>query len=72
MGEAKRKSGKAIRTVSQAIGVETPSGRIQVKCDANATATPFGQMVFFIEFLMLTGLYTKWIETCPLSYVRPA
>lgn len=28
----------------------------------------FGQMTFFIEFLILTGLYTKWIDTCPLRY----
>ena len=57
MGEAKRKGEKAIRTTSQAIGIETPGGRIQVKWDAKSTATAFGQMAFFIEFLMLTGLY---------------
>ena len=34
MGEAKRKGEKAIRTTSQAIGIETPGGRIQVKWDA--------------------------------------
>lgn len=71
MGEAKRKGEKAIRAMSQAIGVETLGGRIQVKWDAKSTATPFGQMAFFIEFLMLTGLYAKWIETCPLSYSGP-
>ncbi|MDO8811820.1 MAG: hypothetical protein Q7J38_07315 [Gallionella sp.] len=40
MGEAKRNGEKAIRTISQAIGIETPGGRIQVGCDAKSTATP--------------------------------
>ena len=71
MGEAKRKDKKAISTISQAIGVETLGGRIQVKWDTHSPATPFGQMAFFIEFLMLTGLYSKWIETCPFSYTGP-
>ena len=48
MGEAKRKLEMAAREVAQAIGVETMSGRVQVKWDTSSSATPFGQMAFFI------------------------
>lgn len=71
MGEARRKAKKAIREAEESLGVETPSGRLQVHWDGDCDATPLGQMAFFIEFLMLTGLYAKWIDTCPLSYQGP-
>jgi len=68
MGESKRKEKRSITTISEAIGVDTSGGRIQVRWDAEAATTPFGQMVFFIEFLTLTGLLERWIESCPLNY----
>ncbi len=68
MGEAKLKVKRPTEAVSQAIGVETSGGRIQVRWDADAATTPFGQMVFFIEFLNLTGLLERWIASCPLNY----
>src|ERR1035437_3156416 len=71
MGEARRKREMSLKEVAQAIGVETKNGRIQVKLDTSSSATPFGQMVFFIEFLKLTGLYERWIEDCPLRYAGP-
>ena len=71
MGEEKRKTKSALQVVEKAIGVETPGGRIQVRWDGRAAATPFGQMAFFIEFLMLTGLYGRWLESAPLSYTGP-
>ena len=71
MGEAKRKREMPVKEIAQAIGVETMNGRIQVKWDTSSSATPFGQMAFFIEFLKLTGLYERWIEDCPLRYAGP-
>ena len=71
MGEAKRNRKQTQKDVMQAIGVETMGGRIQVQWDETASATPFGQMTFFIEFLKLTGLYEKWIADCPLQYTGP-
>lgn len=68
MGEAKLKLKRTTAAVSQYIGVETSGGRIQVRWDADATTTPFGQMVFFIEFLTLTGMLERWITACPLNY----
>ncbi|MBI5634452.1 MAG: transposase [Nitrospirae bacterium] len=71
MGEAKRRS-RAIQTeVSKAIGVQTAVGKVQVRWDNKAEATPFGQMVFFIEFLTMTGLWNSWVEECPLEYRSP-
>lgn len=70
MGEAKRRRESAVQETVKTI-VETPGGRIQVCWDGKSAGTPFGQMAFFIEFLMLTGLYAKWVETCPLAYQGP-
>lgn len=71
MGEAKRKLEMAVKEIAKAIGVDTMGGRIQVKWDTAGSATPFGQMAFFIEFLRLTGLYERWIDHCPLRYLGP-
>jgi hypothetical protein len=30
-----------------------------------------GQLAYFIEFLNLTGLWSRWQENCPLSYTSP-
>jgi hypothetical protein len=30
-----------------------------------------GQLAYFIEFLTLTGLWSRWQESCPLTYVSP-
>ena len=67
MGEARHKADRAVQETARALHVETPGGRIHVRGDGQSAATPFGPMAFFIEFLMRTGLYAKWIETCPLS-----
>jgi len=51
--------------------VETPGGRIQIQWDYEAKATPSGQLAFFAEFLKTSGVYRKWVESCPLSYSSP-
>ena len=30
-----------------------------------------GQRAYFIEFLMLTGRWSRWLESSPLSYSSP-
>jgi len=30
-----------------------------------------GRLAYFIEFLNLTGLWSRWVEACPLSYASP-
>jgi hypothetical protein len=71
MGEAKRKREMLKTGLAKAVGVETMGGRIQVKWNTSSSATPYGQMAFFIEFLKLTGLYESWQKDCPLNYRGP-
>lgn len=48
--------------------VETPGGRIRIRWDYEASATPNAQLAFFAEFLAAAGVYESWIESCPLQY----
>lgn len=51
--------------------VDTYGGIIRVKWDEEAAVTPFGQLVFFIEFLKTAGLWDSWVGECPVSYKSP-
>ena len=56
----------------QAYGViQSVSGQVQVRWDQGNAATPMGQLAYFIEYLHLTGLWSRWVESCPLSYTSP-
>ncbi|MBU2738782.1 hypothetical protein [Acidithiobacillus concretivorus] len=57
MGEEEKHLQKAIPEAVQAMIVDTLGGRIQVSWDKESAATPFGQLVFFVEFLEVTGLW---------------
>jgi hypothetical protein len=48
--------------------VDTFGGTIHVKWDEVAAVTPFGQMVFFVEFLKTAGLWDAFVKDCPLSW----
>lgn len=41
---------------------------MHVRWDAGAAATPHGQLVFFAEFLATTGVFERWVSSCPLQY----
>jgi hypothetical protein len=71
MGEAKRRGVAAVQEALSAMSVEAIGARIQVHWNQREAATPFGQMAYFAEFLNLTGLYHRWIESCPLRYASP-
>ena len=71
MGEAKKRSAAAVQEVLGGLGVEAIGGRVQVRWNQREAATPFGQMAYFAEFLNLTGLYRRWIESCPLRLASP-
>ena len=71
MGEAKNRKLLAQAEVPEGMAVDTPGGRIQVKWDHTASATPNAQLAFFAEFLDTTGVYASWVQTCPLSYASP-
>jgi len=71
MGEAKLKRKQAEKRLLDCAGVHTPQGKVQVRWDTESSSTPMGQLVYFFEFLNLTGLWDKWRDSCPLHYVSP-
>lgn len=71
MGEAKRRTHTAMSAITQAVGIEAPNGRLHVRWDGQSAATPFGQMAFFLEFLHLTGLCPRWLQSCPHAHAGP-
>ena len=71
MGEARKRGAAAVQEALTALGVEALGGPVQVRWNQREAATPFGQMAYFAEFLNLTGLYRRWVESCPLRYASP-
>ena len=71
MGESKLNLSKREEMLLSCAGVQTMAGRVQVRWDSESTATPMGQLAYFIEFLTLTGLWSRWLEGGPLNYSRP-
>ncbi len=71
MGESKLKVAKREEMLLSCAGVQTMAGRVQVRWETESAATPMGQLAYFIEFLNLTGLWSRWLEGCPLSYTSP-
>ena len=51
--------------------VDTMGGRMHVRWDQTAHATPHGQIVFFAEFLATAGVFDHWVQACPLHYASP-
>lgn len=71
MGEARKRAAAAVQEALTALGVEALGGPVRVRWNRREAATPFGQMAYFAEFLNLTGLYRRWVESCPLRYASP-
>jgi hypothetical protein len=68
MGETKKSK---ISSELELIPVDTFGGRVHVKWDSQATLTPLGQTIFFIEFLKTSGLFNEWVEQCPMIFTSP-
>ena len=51
--------------------IKTAGGRFQVRWDENGTASALGQLAFFAEFLEESGLFERWVQSCPLFYTSP-
>jgi hypothetical protein len=72
MGEARRKALAARQGgwpgPAEPQVVDTLGGRMHVRWDEGAAATPHGQLVFFAEFLAATGVFERWVSSCPLEY----
>jgi Transposase DDE domain group 1 len=48
--------------------LDTYAGTVHAKWDEEAAVTPFGQMIFFIEFLKTAGLWDAFVKDCPLTW----
>jgi hypothetical protein len=72
MGEHKRRPIGALARLrldaDSAQVVDTLGGRMHVRWDESAPATAHGQLVFFAEFLAATGVFERWVSSCPLEY----
>ena len=68
MGDAKRRRQGALiegRQETEPLQVvDTLGGRMHVRWDMSAAATPDGQYVFFAEFLAATGMFERWVSAC--------
>ena len=71
MGESKRKRLAAEEMHLSYSGLHTAGGRVQVRWESESAATPMGQLAYFIEFMTLTGLWSRWLENFPLNYTSP-
>ena len=68
MGDCCGSEISALQSELESFSVETPGGRLQVRWDSQARATPNAQLAFFAEFLSTAGVYESWIDSCPLHY----
>ncbi len=68
MGESKLKLANREEMLVSCAGMQTMVGRVQVRWETESAATPMRQLAYFIEFLNLTGLWSHWLESCPLTY----
>jgi Transposase DDE domain group 1 len=48
--------------------IDTYGGVTQVSWDPDAEVTPYGQLVYFVEFLKVAELFENWVKSCPLKY----
>lgn len=72
MGEANEvKKNVLSQAIEDAMVVDTMGGRVHVRWDQTAQATPHGQIVFFAEFLAAAGVFERWVQACPLHYSSP-
>jgi hypothetical protein len=81
MGEAEFEQNALVKAVNGAVAeqvrqatdlrVTTPGGRFQVRWDENGSASALGQLAFFAEFLEVSGLFERWVASCPMAYSSP-
>lgn len=60
-----------IGSITASLPVDTLGHRLHVEWDPQASVTPLGQLVFFSQFLAVSGLYAAWVTQCPLVYASP-
>ena len=71
MGNAKLALERQQKSLVPSTEVQTAAGRVRVRWETDSASTPMGQLAYFIEFLTLTGLLSRWQKDCPLDYHSP-
>jgi len=51
--------------------VETPGGPVYVRWEQDPDVSGQGLLTYFIEFLHVSGLWSDFVEQCPLLYTSP-
>ena len=51
--------------------LDTFAGPVKVEWDRSSPLTPHGQLVYFAEFLKVSGLFEAAVRDCPLTYSSP-
>ncbi len=73
MGELIKRQKTAVAQASEEfVAVQTMAGRMHVRWDETAQATPHGQIVYFAEFLATADIFESWVQSCPLRYNSPS
>ncbi len=55
----------------ESLRVKTAGGVFKVQWNTQGKATAMGQLAFFAEFLETSGLFERWLQSCPLRYTSP-
>jgi hypothetical protein len=58
-------------TPATPVRLDTFAGPVRVEWDPSSPLTPLGQLVYFIEFLKVSGRLDSVIGDCPLAYTSP-
>ena len=51
--------------------LDTFAGPVRVEWDGSSPLTPLGQIVYFAEFLKVSGRFEAAVDDCPLVYTSP-
>ena len=51
--------------------VDTPGGTVYVQWEDDAEVTAHGTSTYFLEFLKTSGLWSEFVDDCPLKYTSP-
>lgn len=51
--------------------IETFGGSVEVRWAEEGGMSLNGPLTYFVEFLKVTGLWERFVESCPLSYTSP-
>lgn len=66
-----KSASEIVRSPVPELRVATPGGRFHVRWDEGGSATALGQLPFFAEFLEVSGLFRRWVASCPMGYTSP-